>query len=232
MKFAQIIDCKTERFDDMNRLMDRWIEQTKGKRTATHSLVGKDRDSGSHIVEIVEFPSYDEAMRNSQLPETDRIFQEMVALCDAMPTFTNLDVMRDDQLSKELVNRFLDEVVAEGHYDVVDEVFAEDYCDHDILRDEPTVYGRDVMRQGVKMWRGGFDFSLDKDVQLAEGDCVTTLWTWTGRHQGDFLGIPATGRTCTMTGSTTFRCKDGRIAEGWWHYDAMRLMRELGAMPG
>src|SRR5918993_4253163 len=90
MTFVQLIDCRTSRFDEMNRLMDTWVEQTKGKRTATHSVIGKDRSDGSHFVEIVEFPSYEEAMRNSGLPETERIFQEMVALCEEMPTFTDL----------------------------------------------------------------------------------------------------------------------------------------------
>ena len=37
MTFVQLIDCRTSRFDEMNRLMDTWVEQTKGKRTATHA---------------------------------------------------------------------------------------------------------------------------------------------------------------------------------------------------
>ena len=64
MTFFQIIDYKTDKVDDFNRLMDRWVEQTQGKRTATHSMVAKDR-STHHVVEVVEFPSYEEAMRNS-----------------------------------------------------------------------------------------------------------------------------------------------------------------------
>lgn len=62
MTFVQLIECRTSRLDEMNRLMDRWVEQTKGKRTATHSVVAKDRADASHIVEIVEFriaSSYD-----------------------------------------------------------------------------------------------------------------------------------------------------------------------------
>ena len=98
MTFVQLIDCKTSRIDEMNRLMDTWVEQTKGKRTATHNVIGKDRHDAGHFIEIVEVTSYEEAMRNSSLPETDRIFREMVALCDEMPTFTDLDVVRDERL--------------------------------------------------------------------------------------------------------------------------------------
>lgn len=98
MAFVQLIDCRTSRFDEMNQLMDTWVEKTNGRRTATHSVIGKDRSDANHFVEIVEFPSYEEAMKNSKMPETEQIFQEMVALCDGMPTFTDLDVVRDDRL--------------------------------------------------------------------------------------------------------------------------------------
>ncbi|MEN8653853.1 ester cyclase [Streptomyces sp. 21So2-11] len=230
MKFVQIVDYKTERFDGMNQLMDRWVEQTKGKRTATHSVIGKDRSDGSHFVEIVEFPSYEEAMKNSQLPETDQIFQEMVALCDGMPSFTDLDVVRDEQLNTAASRRFFHEVAVGGNLDVIDELFAADYKDHDIMKEEETVVGSDVIRSDVTGWREAFDFTFNLDRQIAEGDDVVTLWTWVGTHRGTFMGIAPTGQQCKMTGTTVFRFHDGMIQEGWWHFDAVGLMRQLGAL--
>ncbi|MFI1395240.1 ester cyclase [Streptomyces sp. NPDC020681] len=229
MKFVQIIDCKTDRFEDMDRLMDQWADQTKGKRTATHSLIGKDRADGSHFVEIVEFPSYEAAMKNSKLPETDRIFQEMVALCDGMPTFTDLDVVRDEQLNQSTSRRFFDEIAVGGNLDAIDEVFASDYTDHDIGKEEDAVVGSATIRSDVSGWRSAFDFTFDIDRQVCEGDDVVTLWTWTGTHKGDFMGIAPTGKQCTMTGTTIFRFKNDKIKEGWWHYDLLSLMRQLGA---
>ncbi|MDX2727401.1 MULTISPECIES: ester cyclase [Streptomyces] len=230
MRFVQVIDCKTERFDDMDRLMDEWVELTKGSRTATHSLIGKDRSDGSHYVEIVEFPSYEDAVANSKLPETDRIFQEMVALCDGTPTFTDLDVVRDEQLNQTLSRRFFHEIAVGGNLDAIGEVFAIDYADHDIAKEEDTVIGSGGLRDDLIRWRAAFDFSFDLDRQICEGDDVVTLWTWTGTHKGDFMGIPPTGRQCIMTGTTIFRFRDGRIQEGWWHEDIMGLMRQLGAL--
>ncbi|MGW5274840.1 ester cyclase [Streptomyces sp. NPDC004044] len=230
MRFVQVIDCKTERFDDMDRLMGEWIEQTKGSRTATHSLIGKDRSDGAHYVEIVEFPSYEDAVANSKLPETDRIFQEMVALCDGTPTFIDLDVVRDEQLNQTLSRRFFHEIAVGGNLDAIDEVFAADYADHDIAKEEETVIGSGSLRNDLIGWRAAFDFSFDLDRQICEGDDVVTLWTWTGTHKGDFMGIPPTGRQCIMTGTTIFRFKHGRIQEGWWHEDVMGLMRQLGAV--
>ncbi|MBT2507112.1 ester cyclase [Streptomyces sp. ISL-98] len=230
MKFVQIVDYKTQRFDGMNQLMDRWVEQTKGKRTATHSLIGKDRADGSHFVEIVEFPSYEEAMKNSQLPETDQIFQEMVALCDGMPSFTDLDVVRDEQLNAATARRFFHEVAVGGNLDAIDEMFVADYKDHDIMKEEDTTTGSDVIRSDVTGWRDAFEFTFNLDRQIAEGDDVVTLWTWVGTHRGTFMGIAPTGQQCKMTGTTVFRFHDGMIQEGWWHFDALGLMRQLGAL--
>lgn len=230
MKFVQIIDYKTARFDDMNAVMDRWVEQTKGKRTTGHAVTGKDRTDSSHYVEIVEFPSYEEAMKNSHLPETDKMFQEMVALCDGMPSFTDLDVVREEQLNAASARRFFHEVAAGGNLGAIDELFAEDYIDHDITKEEGSEVGIDVIRRDVQMWRDAFDLTFDLDRQIAEGDDVVTLWTCSARHKGEFQGIPATGEQCTMTGTTIFRFEDGMIKEGWHHMDLMRLMRQIGAM--
>ena len=98
MSFVQIIDFKTDQPGEMNRLMDEWVERSQGKRTATHSIMGRDREESNHFVEIVEFPSYEEAMRNSSLPETNEMFERMSALCESPPSFTNLEVVREERL--------------------------------------------------------------------------------------------------------------------------------------
>ncbi|MEU2394739.1 ester cyclase [Streptomyces sp. NPDC007369] len=229
MTFVQIVDYETNRPDAVSELMDRYLEQTSGKRTVTHSVVGRDREAETHFVDVVEFPSYEEAMKNSHLPETDKMFQEMVALCDGMPRFTNLDVVRDEHLNTMLVNRMYDEVTMKGDMSVMEEVFAADYHDHDIGNPVDKT-GRDGMRESIEMWRSAFDFSFTRDAQMAQDDYVSTLWTWTGKHKGEFMGIAPTGKTCTMTGTTVFRCENGKLKEGWWHYDANGLMRQLGAM--
>ncbi|MFC8369393.1 ester cyclase [Streptomyces sp. NPDC057239] len=230
MTFLQLIDCRTSRFEEMDRLLDQWAEQTRGKRTATHAVVGKDRADTSHVVEIVEFPSYEEAMRNSKLPETDRIFREMVALCDGMPTFTDLDVVRDARLNADSARRFFEILATEDDLSPMTGLIEEHYHDHDPAN-EQDVIGLDHLRREMDVWRGGFDFAFRIEDQLAEGDRVCTRWSWEGTHKGDFLGIPATGRKATMTGTTIFRFSDnGKIVEGWWQYDRLGLMARLGAL--
>lgn len=230
MTFVQIIDCRTSRFDDVNRLMDTWVEQTRGKRTATHAVVGKDHSDASHFIEIVEFPSYEEAMRNSNLPETDKIFREMVALCDEMPTFTDLDVVRDEQLYAATARRFFETLAAKGELPPLDDLFAENYHAHDPANEQDTM-GMDAMRREIEMWRGGFDLDFTLDDQICDGDRVCTRWTGNATHKGEFMGIAPTGRKVVMTGTTIFRFGEhGKIVEGWWQYDRLGLMAQLGVL--
>ena len=98
MTFVQLIEFRTSRLDELNAIMDRWMSATEGKRTATHAMVMSDRDNPETYVEIVEFPSYDEAMRNSNLPETSRFAKQISDLCDGPPVFHNLEVLRDQKL--------------------------------------------------------------------------------------------------------------------------------------
>lgn len=95
-KFIQIIEYQTSKFDEIQALTDKWLAATEGKRTATVGTVTEDRDARGTYVEIIEFPSYEEAMKNSELPETQEISAQLAALCDGEMSFRNLDVVRED----------------------------------------------------------------------------------------------------------------------------------------
>ncbi|HEX9530367.1 MAG TPA: hypothetical protein VF954_04455 [Acidimicrobiales bacterium] len=98
MPFIQTIEYQTTRIDELNTLVDGWLEKTKGKRAATRGTQTRDRDAANTYMQIVEFPSYEDAMLNSKLPETSELAAQMAALCDGPPKFRNLDVTRADQM--------------------------------------------------------------------------------------------------------------------------------------
>ncbi len=98
MKFVQIIEFQTARLDEMMALDTKWREQTEGKRTATAMTVTQDRDRPGTCLWIIEFPSYEAAMRNNDLPETQQISEEMMKLANGAPTFRNLDVVEQRDL--------------------------------------------------------------------------------------------------------------------------------------
>ena len=98
MAFIQIIEYKTNRIDELNAALDGWLEKTKGKRAASRGTQSRDRDAADTYVQIIEFPSYDAAMANSNLPETGEFAAQLAKLCDAPPTFRNLDVLREERM--------------------------------------------------------------------------------------------------------------------------------------
>ena len=75
------------------------------------------------------------------------------------------------------------------------------------------------------------DLQFTIDGQLAEGDQVATRWTSSGTHEGELMGIGPTGNRVTIEGIVIHRLADGKIQEGWWNWDTMGLMQQLGAIP-
>ncbi|AHH19161.1 cupin domain-containing protein [Nocardia nova SH22a] len=98
-KFVQAIEFTTTHIDEFNEKLDDWLTATAGKRTALHGMETKDRDRADTYMQMVEFPSYAEAMRNSELPETARLAEEMTRLCEGPAVFRNLDMLREDDMS-------------------------------------------------------------------------------------------------------------------------------------
>jgi len=92
--FVQIIQYKTSKHDEMQKVVDKFREQTAGRRTTARAMECSDRDNAGQFMTIVEFPSYDAAMKNNNLPETEALSAEMMKLADGPPTFYNLDIVR------------------------------------------------------------------------------------------------------------------------------------------
>jgi len=92
MGFIQVIEFETTRPDEVEALVSEWRANTAGKRTAQRGTFTKDRDRPNTYVQIVEFPSYEDAMANSELPETASFAGKLRELCDGPMAFRNLDV--------------------------------------------------------------------------------------------------------------------------------------------
>lgn len=98
MAFIQVIEFVTSRIDEVESVMDQWTAATEGRRKAHRATLTADRDTPNTYVQIVEFPSYEEAMENSALPETADFSGRLAALCDGPAMFRNLDVRRVETL--------------------------------------------------------------------------------------------------------------------------------------
>ena len=98
MPFVQVIEFTTTRIAEIEAVLDGWRAATEGRRLAQRGTLTEDRDRPGTYMQIVEFPSYEDAMANSALPETATFAERMARLCDEPPTFRNLDVRRVDVL--------------------------------------------------------------------------------------------------------------------------------------
>ena len=67
---------------------------------------------------------------------------------------------------------------------------------------------------------------------VAEGDLVAWHWTFRATHQGEIMGIPASGKQISFGGVNIFRSENGKVVEGWVYRDTVGMMRQLGALPG
>jgi steroid delta-isomerase-like uncharacterized protein len=75
------------------------------------------------------------------------------------------------------------------------------------------------------------DWHLTIEDMIGDGDKVVTRWTATGTHQGEYQGIPPTGKQFTYTAITIGRFVNGKAVELWNEYDRLGLLQQLGVIP-
>jgi steroid delta-isomerase-like uncharacterized protein len=130
--------------------------------------------------------------------------------------------------NKALVRRIIGEAWNQGDLAVVDEAFAPDYEEHNPRPGQEP--GIDGYKGGVMMLRAAFpDLSLDLHDIIAEEDRVAVLYTLRGTHDGELMGLPASGQRVSSDGMVFARFRDGRVIERWGVQDMMTLLQQIGA---
>ena len=95
MAFVQIIEFRIADIDGARQIDDEWWHATEGKRTVRRELLGRDRSDPSRCFALVFFDSYESAMENSGLPETQASAEQYSKMSDGPPVFYDLDVLED-----------------------------------------------------------------------------------------------------------------------------------------
>ena len=93
--FVQIMEIKTSRIDKLEALVKKMQEERGDSLLSTRAVLTADRDRPGYYVNIIEFNSYEEAMKNSNDPATSEFAKEMGALLEGPPKFYNLDVRHE-----------------------------------------------------------------------------------------------------------------------------------------
>lgn len=117
---------------------------------------------------------------------------------------------------------------------VLDDLLASDAIDHSFVggktKSEP---GSESFKQIVGMFRHAMpDIQITILDEIFAEDKVVHRWSLTGTDTGGVMGMPASLKSLTFTGTTTVRMNDeGKIAERWANVDELGLLQQLGVVP-
>ena len=111
---------------------------------------------------------------------------------------------------------------------LIDETWAEDVV---INRPGMKLEGRDQLKRYVADTKAALhDFQFTVKAMIAEGDSVAIHVTLSVTHAGELMGIAATGKRITITATAILRIVNGKIAEVYEDYDALGMMKQIGAI--
>jgi steroid delta-isomerase-like uncharacterized protein len=129
--------------------------------------------------------------------------------------------------NKAIARRFYDAVNA-GRLEIIDEVVAEDYVEHEEFPGFDAAAGRAGLRRFFETIREAFpDYTMTIEDMVAEGDKVFIRATLKGTQKGEFLGIPASGKRMEVPFADVARFDGGRVVEHWGITDTGTMMRQL-----
>ena len=131
---------------------------------------------------------------------------------------------------KQFMQRFVQETLNQKNLDVLNEMVAEDFVEHVPFPGQGP--GREGLRYAITTLLSAFpDMKWTVEEQIAEGEKVVSRFTMTGTHQGEFLGIAATGRPIQVWGMVLDVVREGKFAESRILLDMLGLMGQLGVIP-
>ena len=134
------------------------------------------------------------------------------------------------QDNRTIVQRFVQEIINNGQFDVAGQFVWEDVVEQVPLPGQGP--GLEGLKHAIRGMRTGFpDLHFSIEEQIAEGDKVLSRFEWTGTHQGEFLGVRPTGRSVKVWGMVIDRLVEGKIKDTRIIMDTLGLMIQLGVVP-
>ena len=132
--------------------------------------------------------------------------------------------------NKAVIERFIIDVLNHGRLETADEIVAEDFIELDPLPGQKQ--GREGLKEIIVMLRTAFpDMNWVIEETIASGEKVVTRFHWTGTHKGEFMGMPATGKSVKVKGVVIDRIVGGRMTESRILMDDLGMMQQLGVIP-
>lgn len=132
--------------------------------------------------------------------------------------------------NKALARRIIEEIWNQQKISLAVQLITQNYEGHDPAT-PGTISGIEGFKKFFNTYASAFpDQHFTIEDLVAEGDRVVTRWSVEATHTGTLSGIPPTGKRVRVTGTTISRIEHGKLAEDHIHWDALGLMRQLGAV--
>ncbi len=133
-----------------------------------------------------------------------------------------------EEENKAIVRRTWEELFNQGKLATADELISPSFLNHAAPGSPP---GPASFRQLVLFYRNAFpDVKFTIEDILADGDKVVMRNSFSGTHQGTFMGIAPTGRRVSQEQIHIVRVANGQVVEHWAVRDDLSLLRQLGVM--
>jgi steroid delta-isomerase-like uncharacterized protein len=131
-----------------------------------------------------------------------------------------------NERNKAIVRRYFTEVLRNGKYDTVKEIFSPSFIFHGPSLTKPINGMPEGIYDFIASVRKAFpDLYVSIENEIAEDHQVVVVWRMTGTHMHTFRNVPPTGKHISITGTDIFYIDHGKI-EGMWAFFDMRSMLE------
>jgi steroid delta-isomerase-like uncharacterized protein len=130
------------------------------------------------------------------------------------------------QANEETMRRLVDEIINNKCLAVIDDIIHPDYV---YRTPGQELHGRQALRELLSAYQVALpDLHVKIDDLVCTDNKAVLLFTLSGTHKNELMGIPATGKQVNINGMTCSHFENGQIIEEWELLDQLTMFQQLG----
>lgn len=146
------------------------------------------------------------------------------------PATTQATVQSETDTNKQLVLRFINEVINHQHFELIDKIWAQNMVwAGGSLGEVRGIENYKKMMQSAATGSFSNMYLQVKDI-ITEGDKVVVYFTNSGKNVGDFMGNKATNKSAVWNGIGIYKIESGKIGQAWFSEDILAMYQQLGLL--